>query len=1473
MMKLFTRKNSKTSKEFLLLTTLLMGWWASLYGQTNIALTATASHTGGGTVVPYTAASYNDNNIDACPGSVWGWVTTGQNIDLIWGSNQTFDKVRFFKGDRPFTSLVVQYWNGSSYVNIGTFSNGTACTSVTGGYHEYTFTAVTSTRIRFANVQGSNPNFREIQVFQACTLACCYTPVQPETTSPGSASTLNHIAASGCSNGTFKLGAGAYFDLPVTANTYYNFTWANGGANMSGFCATPQNGNATVFNSNQTGWFSGTTTSLRVAAIRSSSTWVATSATMTYRHTQPTGGSVTINGSTSPAAICVGGAIDLNSSGWSYVGATAPIYAWTGPNSYTNSNLDPASFNTTTTAQSGTYTITVNNNGCTNTANRAISVVADPSLSAPTANTNICPGGNVSLTSNLTNGTGTMSPVWQYSSNGTTYSNITSNGTPTGASYASSWTAATLTANGITAPGVHYFRRNLPATAEGCNATSAVGTITVRPVEVTATAGVTGPTYYANLATAFTAISNGTHQGAITVKVNCSLTSHPAATLGASGTGGANYTSVNVYPTANVSITGNTNGPLINLDGADNVTIDGRLNGSGATRNLTLINQATGTSASVIQLANEATQNTIRDLLIRGAGAGTARGMIFFTTSTAATAVGNSNNTVTNNHFTGVDASNRPYMCIYSLGTAAKMNVNNSVTNNHFYDFYRPSSTTYGVYAHTNSSAWTITGNHFYETTNIASNGNASYINIRVLDATNGTGHVISNNFIGGKASSAGGAQMNIASTTNQPIFYGILASSSNGTATPSSMQGNTIANISMNTRHNSAFRGIQIDGGTWNVGTTTGNTIGAASGTGSIVLTSPLDLTTQVAATATATVSGGVVDGLVLGTNTAIYTSAPTVTFSGGGGTGATATATLASNGTIQSLNLTAGGSGYTSAPTVTISNPAFVSSSYGILLNSTGTLDVRNNRVASITTVGNTNWSHDFYGIYRNTGVGVSTNIQGNLIGSATANSIHCSSATSNARGQSLWGIRVNTASPCTISDNTVENLTNAYTGTGSSTVSKTAGISMQDNRATDITITGNTIRNISTASAGTGTTTNSILFGIIFANTSNGTHTISGNTIHNLNASNGTAAVNVVGLYFGAVAAGAHTISGNFIHNLTSPSSNGSAAIFGIRMNTGSATISNNIINLGSASEQPTAKTIYGIYETGAAGNNYNIYYNTVRIGGTVTSGTGNTHAFYSAATTNIRNFRNNMFVNARSNSGGSGSHYAAFFNYAANTNLTLDYNNYFVSGTGGVLGRYNSLDVSALPIVTGLDANSYNLNPNFSTAVPTNVATHHRPTCGLAAQTGTGITVDYANTARNGTLPAVGAYEPVNAIPAAPTPVTATPSTICNGTSSNLNATSAGNTIRWYTVEKGGTHFATSASGVNSSVSPTSTTTYYAEALTGAGCVSSTRTAVTVTVTPTNTITLTSANNTQTRCSGVAIANITYNTTGATGVSVT
>ena len=70
--------------------------------------------------------------------------------------------------------------------------------------------------------------------------------------------------------------------------------------------------------------------------------------------------------------------------------------------------------------------------------------------------------------------------------------------------------------------------------------------------------------------------------------------------------------------------------------------------------------------------------------------------------------------------------------------------------------------------------------------------------------------------------------------------------------------------------------------------------------------------------ATATATVSvAGVITGIAVNSGGTGYTSAPTVVISGGGGTGATATATVA-NGEITGITVDSDGTGYTSPPTI---------------------------------------------------------------------------------------------------------------------------------------------------------------------------------------------------------------------------------------------------------------------------------------------------------------------------------------------------------------------------------------------------------------------------------------------------------------------------------------------------------------------------------------------------------------------------
>ena len=72
--------------------------------------------------------------------------------------------------------------------------------------------------------------------------------------------------------------------------------------------------------------------------------------------------------------------------------------------------------------------------------------------------------------------------------------------------------------------------------------------------------------------------------------------------------------------------------------------------------------------------------------------------------------------------------------------------------------------------------------------------------------------------------------------------------------------------------------------------------------------------------ATATCTVDAGQVDSITLTNPGSGYTSTPTVTFSGGGGSGAVALAVRGA-GPISSVNVTNGGSGYTMTPTVSFS------------------------------------------------------------------------------------------------------------------------------------------------------------------------------------------------------------------------------------------------------------------------------------------------------------------------------------------------------------------------------------------------------------------------------------------------------------------------------------------------------------------------------------------------------------------------
>lgn len=148
----------------------------------------------------------------------------------------------------------------------------------------------------------------------------------------------------------------------------------------------------------------------------------------------------------------------------------SPTYAWSGPNSFSSTSQN-SSISNIPIANSGTYTVTATSaqGGCTQTANVAITVVSDPTISTqPTSPAAICTGGATSnITIAATGGTPSLNYQWQYN-NGGSWGNVV-NGTPTGATYTGG-TSTTFSVVGISSANTYQYRCIVSATGSGCDA-------------------------------------------------------------------------------------------------------------------------------------------------------------------------------------------------------------------------------------------------------------------------------------------------------------------------------------------------------------------------------------------------------------------------------------------------------------------------------------------------------------------------------------------------------------------------------------------------------------------------------------------------------------------------------------------------------------------------------------------------------------------------------------------------------------------------------------------------------------------------------------------------------------------------------------------------------------------------------------------------------------------------------------------
>jgi len=836
---------------------------------------------------------------------------------------------------------------------------------------------------------------------------------------------------------------------------------------------------------------------------------------------------------------------------------------------------------------------------------------------------------------------------------------------------------------------------------------------------------------YSTLKLAFDAINAGTIKtGVITLQITSNTTETASAVLYQSGytsAGGiSSYTSVKIYPTAaDISITGNFDAPIITLNGADNVTLDGRVDGVGSTKSLTLTNLATSSGAVIVRYINTAETNTIKYCTLKASPSNNGTGIVYFTGS--ASVNGNNNNIVeycdiTNN---GNDnGSARPINAIFSSGTSGLENKYNIIRHNNIYNVFSTLANSYNINISNSSSDWTISNNSFYETTTLVPTGAWKYYPIFV---NTGNNHIVTNNYIGGSQAECGGTALTI--NASKPHYYaGIFING--GLVNKSTIENNIIRNMNYTSTNSNPWDGIFINSGNVDV---IGNTIGAETGTGSIIITTP-------AASATATMVGGIITAINLVGGGSGYTSAPSITFStAGSSVSATATATLTGD-VVTSITVDNGGTGYTGTPTVSIDGSTY-STSHGMIQNSAGTVNILNNKTGSITTVGSATYSHGFESIYvRALNASAVTNIQNNLYGSlTTANSIDVSStATTSPQKQDVYGIYSSSVGTTTISGNTVANLTNRYEGINSG--SKTRGI--QTIAGTN-TILNNTVRNLSTTSGNSGKKTSATIIGISQTSTLGNYQILKGNKVNDIYNTNPNQRNNVIGIFFSGIAGGSNSVTENFVHSLSCSSSDILSEIDGIVLFNGLTTTANNIVNIGTGISN--GYLMYGLWDEGGATNNNSIYFNSVYLAGTVTTGTtANTAPLWNNFNTSTRNYRNNIFYNARTG-GTVGKHYAIVLAGVANT--TIDYNDYYYAGS--VLGKIGTLERTNLAnwkLGTSQDVNSLNTDPGFTVAGSTTDTDYKTGVTVLPGVSVVAITTDYANAAR-ATTPKMGAYEGV------------------------------------------------------------------------------------------------------------------------------
>ncbi|GMU88227.1 MAG: hypothetical protein AMXMBFR49_04350 [Chlorobiota bacterium] len=524
-----------------------------------------------------------------------------------------------------------------------------------------------------------------------------------------------------------------------------------------------------------------------------------------------------------------------------------------------------------------------------------------------------------------------------------------------------------------------------------------------------------------------------------------------------------------------LSISSSNTTATISMNAGDYVTIDGRPGGSGSNRELTITN--TSASGPAILFINDATNNNIRYCTITGtANTSTSSGVIFFSTTTGTT--GNDNNII---EYCDINAFGSAHG-IYAAGTTGADNSGVQILNNNIRDFYISSSSTtstYGLRLGSANTAWTISGNSFYQSASRAYSSTAViHYMLGISNSSTGNGFVISGNYFGGSGPLATGTYT--MTTGQQRLFVMDLTV---GTTTATSIQGNLITAIACTTAFtttgSSGILGMNLSAGSFNVGTVTRNTIGSITATGAINLhitgaTGPLFVGINYAATSgTTVIHNNAIGGLLATTTTATaYLSLYPISVSQSGHTLTVSDNIIGSTTVANSVYNNTGGTSTSTYQT------------RGINLSSTGVITISGNTIANITA----------------SGTGTATTLAGIYL-----------SATPSTTG---W----------TITGNTIRNLTNASTSTVSTTIlAALSGIAMSGSQ--NHQVSGNTIHSLVNSAASATVTVS----GIYFSGSSSLQSRLEKNFIHSLSTTSTSSSAVVNGII---LTGGLHSLRNNMI-----------------------------------------------------------------------------------------------------------------------------------------------------------------------------------------------------------------------------------------------------------------------------------------------------------------------------------------------------